>query len=147
MSLKEQLTQEMYQAMKSHSVLLRDTLRLVITSIKYAEMEVGHPLDDAEVLDVIRRDAKRRRESIAEFSRGGRQDLVDQEQAELNILETYLPQQMGRAEIEALVRQAITELGVSGKAQSGLLMKHLMAQLKGRADGKLVSQVVQDLLK
>ena len=144
MSLKEQLTQEMYQAMKSHSVLLRDTLRLVITSIKYAEMEVGHPLDDAEVLDVIRRDAKRRRESIAEFSRGGRQDLVDQEQAELNILETYLPQQMGRA---ALVRQAITELGVSGKAQSGLLMKHLMAQLKGRADGKLVSQVVQELLK
>lgn len=146
MSLKEKLTLEMQQAMKAHNVLLRDTLRLVIASIKYAEVEVGRPLDDAEVLDVIRREAKRRRESIAEFSRGGRQDLVDQEQAELNILETYLPQQMGRAEVEAAVRQAISELGISGKAQSGLLMKHLMAQLKGRADGKLVSQVVQELL-
>ena len=80
------------------------------------------------------------------FHKGGRQDLVEQERAELAILETYLPQQMGRAEIEALVREAISELGVSGKAQAGLVMKHLMAQVKGRADGKLVNQVVQELL-
>ncbi len=146
MSLKEQLNQELHEAMKARDARRRDTLRQVLTGINYLEVEVGHPLSDAEVLDVIRRDAKRHRESIEEFHKGGRQDLVEQEQAELAILETYLPQQMGRAEIEALVRQAINELGVSGKAQAGLVMKHLMAQVKGRADGKLVNQVVQELL-
>jgi len=146
MSLKEQLNQELHDAMKARDARRRDTLRQVLTGINYLEVEVGHPLSDAEVLDVIRRDAKRHRESIEEFHKGGRQDLVEQEQAELAILETYLPQQMGRAEIEALVRQAISELGVSGKAQAGLVMKHLMAQVKGRADGKLVNQVVQELL-
>jgi uncharacterized protein YqeY len=146
MSLKEQLNQELHEAMKARDARRRDTLRQVLTGINYLEVEVGHPLNDAEVLDVIRRDAKRHRESIEEFHKGGRQDLVEQERAELAILETYLPQQMGRAEIEALVRQAISELGVSGKAQAGLVMKHLMAQVKGRADGKLVNQVVQELL-
>jgi len=146
MSLKEQLNQELHEAMKARDARRRDTLRQVLTGINYLEVEVGHPLSDAEVLDVIRRDAKRHRESIEEFHKGGRQDLVEQERAELAILETYLPQQMGRAEIETLVRQAISELGVSGKAQAGLVMKHLMAQVKGRADGKLVNQVVQELL-
>jgi uncharacterized protein YqeY len=146
MSLKEQLNQELHEAMKARDARRRDTLRQVLTGINYLEVEVGHPLSDTEVLDVIRRDAKRHRESIEEFHKGGRQDLVEQEQAELAILETYLPQQMGRAEIEALVRQAISDLGVSGKAQAGLVMKHLMAQVKGRADGKLVNQVVQELL-
>ena len=146
MSLKEQLNQELHDAMKARDARRRDTLRQVLTGINYLEVEVGHPLSDAEVLDVIRRDAKRHRESIEEFHKGGRQDLVEQERAELAILETYLPQQMGRAEIETLVRQAISELGVSGKAQAGLVMKHLMAQVKGRADGKLVNQVVQELL-
>ena len=146
MSLKEQLNQELHEAMKARDARRRDTLRQVLTGINYLEVEVGHPLNDAEVLDVIRRDAKRHRESIEEFHKGGRQDLVEQERAALALLETYLPQQMGRAEIEALVRQAISELGVSGKAQAGLVMKHLMAQVKGRADGKLVNQVVQELL-
>lgn len=146
MSLKEQLNQELHEAMKARDARRRDTLRQVITGIKNMEVEVGHLLTDAEVLDVIAREAKRHRESIAEFGRGGRQDLVDQEQAELLILEAYLPQQMSRADIEVLVRQAISELGVSGKAQAGQVMKHLMAQVKGRADGKLVNQVVQELL-
>ncbi len=146
MSLKEQLNQELHEAMKARDARRRDTLRQVITGVKNMEVEVGHPLTDAEVLDVIGREAKRHRESIAEFGRGGRQDLVDQEQAELIILEAYLPQQMSRANIEVLVRQAISELGVSGKAQAGQVMKHLMAQVKGRADGKLVNQVVQELL-
>ena len=146
MSLKEQLNQELHEAMKARDARRRDTLRQVITGVKNMEVEVGHPLTDAEVLDVIGREAKRHRESIAEFGRGGRQDLVDQEQAELIILEAYLPQQMSRANIEVLVRQTISELGVSGKAQAGQVMKHLMAQVKGRADGKLVNQVVQELL-
>ena len=146
MSLKEQLNQELHEAMKARDARRRDTLRQVITGVKNMEVEVGHPLTDAEVLDVIGREAKRHRESIAEFGRGGRQDLVDQEQAELIILEAYLPQQMSRANIEVLVRQAISELGVSGKAQAGQVMKHLMAQVKGRADGKLVSQLVQQQL-
>ncbi len=146
MTLLEQITFEMQQAMKAHDTVRRDTLRLVLAAAKNLEKEIGHVPDDAETLSVIQREAKRHRESIEEFRRGGRQDLVDQEQAELVILETYLPQLMDRAEIEEAARAAIARLGVQDKAQMGLVMRDLMAELKGRADGRLVNQVVQELL-
>lgn len=146
MTLLEQITLEMQQAMKAHDTVRRDTLRLVLTAAKHLEKEIGHVPDDAETLAVIQREAKRRRESIEEFRRGGRPDLVEQEQAELAILNTYLPQQMGREEIEAAAREAMTALGVKDKSQMGILMRTLMQELKGRADGRLVNQVVQELL-
>lgn len=146
MTLLEQITAEMQQAMKAHDTVRRDTLRLVLAAAKNLEKEVGHVPDDAEMLAVIQREAKRRRESIEEFGRGGRPDLVAIEQAELAILETYLPQQMTREEIEVAARAAIAALGVQEKSQMGLVMRTLMPELKGRADGRLVNQVVQELL-
>ncbi len=146
MTLLEQITAEMQQAMKAHDSVRRDTLRLVLAAAKNMEKEVGHVPDDAEMLAVIQREAKRRRESIEEFGRGGRPDLVAIEQAELAILETYLPQQMTREEIEVAARAAIAALGVQNKSQTGALMRYLMQELKGRADGRLVNQVVQELL-
>lgn len=146
MTLQDQITTEMQQAMKANDPVRRDTLRMVLTAAKYLEKETGHLPDDAQMLDLIRREAKRHRESIEEFQRGGRPDLVEQEQAELAILETYLPQQMGRDEIEAAARTVIATLGVQDKSQMGIVMRTLMQELKGRADGRLVNQVVQELL-
>ena len=146
MTLLEQITAEMQQAMKAHDPVRRDTLRMVLTAAKNLEKEVGHVPDDAETLELIQRDAKRHRDSIDQFRRGGRQDLVDKEEAELVILESYLPQLMGRDEIAAAARAVIAQLGVQDKSQTGLVMRTLMPELKGRADGRLVSQVVQELL-
>lgn len=146
MTLLDQITSEMQQAMKTHDTVRRDTLRMVLTAAKNLEKEVGHAPDDAEMLAVIQREAKQHRDSIEEFRRGGRADLVEKEQAELAILETYLPQQMSREEIEVAARAAMATLGVQDKAQMGALMRYLMQELKGRADGRLVNQVVQGLL-
>ncbi len=146
MTLLEQITAEMQQAMKAHDTVRRDTLRMVLTAAKNREKETGHVPDDAEMLAVIQREAKQHRDSIEEFHRGGREDLVEKEQAELAILETYLPQQMSREEIEVAARAAMATLGVQDKAQMGALMRYLMQELKGRADGRLVNQVVQGLL-
>lgn len=146
MTLLEQINAEMQQAMKTHDTVRRDTLRMVLTAAKYLEKEIGRVPDDAETLAVIQREAKQHRDSIEEFRRGGRPDLVEKEQAELAILDTYLPQQMSREEIEVAARAAMTKLGVQDKSQMGLLMRTLMQELKGRADGRLVNQVVQELL-
>ena len=146
MNLNEQLAEELKTAMKAQDVTRRDTLRMVRAAIKNVEVDVQHALNDEEVLDVIRREAKRRRESIEEFRRGNRPDLVEKETAELAILETYLPQQMTREEIQAAARVVIKTVGAETKAQAGLVMKSLMTELKGRADGKVVSQVVSELL-
>lgn len=146
MTLLEQINAEMQQAMKTHDTVRRDTLRMVLTAAKYLEKEIGRVPDDAETLAVIQREAKQHRDSIEEFRRGGRPDLVEKEQAELAILDTYLPQQMSREEIEVAARAAMANLGVRDKSQMGLLMRTLMQELKGRADGRLVNQVVQELL-
>ncbi|MBM4431913.1 MAG: GatB/YqeY domain-containing protein, partial [Chloroflexi bacterium] len=102
---------------------------------------------EQEVLAIIAREARQRREAIAEFEKGGRPDLVQQEQAELAVLESYLPKQLTREEIAERARRVITEVGASGPQQIGLVMRPLMEELRGLADGKLVNQVVQELLR
>jgi uncharacterized protein YqeY len=146
MSLKDKLMEDLKQAIRQRDDRRRSTLRLVIAAIKNAEIEKRHELDEGELLAVIAREAKQRRESIAEFERGGRQDLVDQEKAELQVLLAYLPEQLSREEIEAKARQAIEEVGATSPAQMGEVMRRLMPLMKGKADGKLVSQVVKELL-
>jgi hypothetical protein len=103
-------------------------------------------LDDDDILALIAKQAKQRQESIVEYKRAGRQDLVDEEEAELAILQAYLPQQLGREEIEAEARAVIAEVGASGPRDMGKVMKPLMARLRGRADGKLANQIVRELL-
>jgi uncharacterized protein YqeY len=146
MSLKDKLIEDLKQAVRQRDERRRSTLRLVIAAIKNAEIEKRHELDEGELLAVIAKEAKQRRESIAEFETGGRQDLVDQEKAELQVLLAYLPEQLSREEIEAKARQTIEEVGATSPAQMGEVMRRLMPLMKGRADGKLVSQVVKELL-
>ena len=121
-------------------------LRLVIAGIKNAEIDKGDSLDDAGVTEVLSREAKQHRESIAEFAKGNRQDLVDRNEEELAILMEYLPEQMSRADVEALARQVMEQVGARGPSDKGKVMGQLMPQLKGKADGKEVNEVVTELL-
>lgn len=146
MSLTEQLTQDLKNAMKEGDTTRRNTIRLLRSAIKNAEIDKGRALSEAELLDVVAKQAKQRRDSIQEYEKAGRSDLVEQEQAELEILEGYLPRQLAEGEIRARAEAAIAELGVSGMTGMGQVMQRLMAELKGQADGKVVNQVVRDLL-
>ncbi|MFB0533747.1 MAG: GatB/YqeY domain-containing protein [Anaerolineae bacterium] len=146
MSLKDRLTDDLKQAMRQGDERRKSTIRLVRAAITNAEIERGKELSDDEVLAVIAKQAKQRRESVTEFARGGRQDLVDQEEEELQILLSYLPAQMSRDDIEIAARQVIAEVGATSMAQMGEVMRRLMPQLKGKADGSLVNQVVKEIL-
>jgi uncharacterized protein YqeY len=151
MDLREQLMSDLKDALRQKDERTKMTIRLVIAAIKQAETELDASgqrvhLDDSDILAVIAKEAKIRQESIVEFRRGNREDLVAEAEAELAILENYLPQQLGRAEIEAEARQIITEVGASNPSDLGKVMKPLMAKLRGRADGRLVNEVVRELL-
>jgi uncharacterized protein YqeY len=151
MSIREQLQNDLKDAMRQQDNTRKQALRSVIAAIKKAETELDSSgqrvaLDDDDILAVIAKLAKQRQESIVEFQKGGRDDLVAEEQADLEILQGYLPQQMGRDEIEAEAREVIAEVGAAGPRDMGKVMKPLMARLRGRADGKLANQIVRELL-
>jgi uncharacterized protein YqeY len=146
MSLQDRLTEDLKQAMRQGDERRKSTVRLVRAAITNAQIERGEELGDDEVLAVIAKEAKQRREAITEFAKAGRQDLVDQEEEELRILLSYLPAQMSRDEIEVAARQVIAEVGATSMAQMGEVMRRLMSQLKGKADGSLVNQVVKEVL-
>lgn len=122
------------------------TIRLVLSAVKYVEIDKQGPLDEGGVLAVIAKEARRRQESIEAFKQGNRADLVAQESAELAILKGYLPQQMSREEIVAAARQVIAEVGATGPQDKGKVMSRLVAQLKGKAEGKDINAVVTELL-
>jgi uncharacterized protein YqeY len=146
MSLKEQIDNDLKQGIKSKDKLCTDTLRGLKSAIHYAEIEAGSGLDEAGVLTVIAKQAKQRRDSIAEFEKAKRADLVEKETAELAILEGYLPAQLSEEEIREKARSIISNLGVTDMTGLGQVMKQLMAELKGQADGKVVNQIVRQLL-
>jgi uncharacterized protein YqeY len=147
MGLKDRLMEDLKAALRQGDETRKSTIRLVRSAVRNAEIEQGRDLEDEEILAVIAREAKQRHDSIREFEKGGRPDLVASEEAELRILQEYLPQQMSRQEIEAEAQRVISELGVSGPRQIGAVMRRLMPQLKGHADGRLVNEVVTGLLK
>jgi uncharacterized protein YqeY len=147
MNLKETLQADMRSAMRQGDATRRDTLRMVLAAIKQEEVDGRASLDEAGLLKVLSRQAKQRKESIADAQKAGRNDLVEGEQAELAIIEAYLPQMMSASEIEALAAEIIEEQGASGMQDMGRVMGALMPRLQGRADGKLTSQVVRELLK
>lgn len=146
MSLKDKLTEDLKQAIRQGDEQRKSTLRLAMAAIKNAEIEKRRELEEGELLAIIAKEAKQRHESIAEFERGGRQDLADREKAELEVLLAYLPEQLGREEIEAQARQIIQEVGATSPAQMGQVMGRLMPLMRGKADGKVVNQVVKELL-
>ena len=146
MSLKDQLNDDLKSAMKGGEKLRTETLRSIKSAVKYAEIETGREFDDQGVLEVIAKQAKQRRDSMVEFEKGQRADLIEKEAAELVILEQYLPAQLSEAEIEAKAKAVIAKLGVTDAQGIGQVMKHMVAELKGQADGKLINQVVRKLL-
>jgi uncharacterized protein len=144
--LKKKLAEDLKQAMKSGATVKRDTLRLLITAINYAESAKQSPMADADVLGVVANQVKRRQESIDAFKKGNRPDLVAREEAEMVILQAYMPQQLSRDEIIAAVKEVMAAVGAKGPGDKGKVMQQLMPKLKGKADGKTINEVVTQLL-
>jgi uncharacterized protein len=147
MDLKEKLSADYKEAMKARDKLRVSTIRLILAEVKNAEIAKRGELDEEELGAVIAREARRRREAIEEFGKGGRQDLVDKETYELSVIEAYLPQQLSPDEVRSLAEEAIREVGAGSPADIGKVMGKLMPQLKGRADGKQVNQMVREMLQ
>ena len=147
MSLKETLQKDRIAAMREGDTAKRNALGLLQAAIKQEEVDSQTLLDDKAVLEILQKQAKQRRESIADYEKAGRAEMVVTEQAELAIIETYLPQQMDRDEIAAIAGQIIAELGVTDAKGMGQIMGKLMPKVKGKADGRLVNEVVRDLLQ
>ena len=144
--LKQQLREDLKQAMKSGDTGKRSALRLLMAAINNAEIARRGALTDGDILGIIAKEVKQRQESIEAFKQGNRQDLVDQEDAELTILKEYLPQQMTRDEITDEARRIIEEVGAQEPRDKGKVMPRLVAELKGRADGREINEVVTELL-
>ncbi|TVY09657.1 GatB/YqeY domain-containing protein [Paenibacillus cremeus] len=146
MSLSEKLNDDMKLAMKSQDKFKLSVIRMVRAAIKNIEIDQRKTLDDQEVLDVLNREIKQRKDSLQEFEKAGREDLAENLKAELVILMEYMPQQLSEEEVKAIVQQTIQEVGASSKADMGKVMTALMPKVKGRADGKTVNTFVQQLL-
>ena len=144
--LKQKLTDDLKQSMRGGDTVRRSVIRLLMASIKNAEIARQNALDDASILGIIAKEVKQRRESIEAYTHGNRPDLVAQEEAEMVILEGYLPQQMSREEIVTAARQVIAEVGAEGPRDKGKVMPKLVAELKGKADGQEINAVVTELL-
>ena len=146
MQLREKLQAAMKEAMKSRDAARLSGIRMVLSAVKNRDIELRRELNDAEITDAIATLCKQRRESIRLFKDAGRQDLVDKEEAELALMMEFLPRQLTREELAALVDKAIAETSAAGAKDMGKVMKALMPSVSGRADGKLVSEVVKEKL-
>lgn len=147
MSLSERLNEDMKQAMKSQDKFKLSTIRMVRATIKNLEIDLKRTLDDSEVLDILSREIKQRKDALQEFEKAGRDDLAASVKAEAEIIAEYLPEQLNEEEIKVIVQQTIQETGATSKADIGKVMSALMPKVKGRADGRLVNQAVQQLLQ
>ena len=145
-NLKQKLETDLKQAIRAQDNVRRSTIRLVMAAIKNAEIAQQTTLDDPGILGVITREVKQRHESIEAFKQGNRADLVAREEAELAILQEFLPEPMTREEVIAEARRVIAEVGAQGPRDKGKVMPQLIAKLKGRADGKEINEVVTELL-
>ena len=144
--LKEKLGEDLKSAMRAGDRSRVSIIRLVRAGIKYAEVAKGATLDESGVISVIMKEIREHRDSLAEFKKANRTDLTKKNEEELEILLEYLPQQMSREEIAAAAQEVIAQIGARGTADKGKVMPVLMAQLRGKADGRDVNEVVSDLL-
>ena len=146
MSLKEKLKTELKNALKAKDKIRLETIRAIINAVKNQEINSKKELDNNEIEKIIATLVKQRKDSIEQFKKGGRDDLVAKEQQELNILLEFLPEQLTEQEIVTIVKQAISELGNVSQKDLGKVMQKVMPKLQNRADGKLVNQIVRKLL-
>ncbi|UCE98418.1 MAG: GatB/YqeY domain-containing protein [Dehalococcoidia bacterium] len=145
-SLKTKLNDDLRRALKERDKCRSSVIRLLLSAIHNVEIARRDSLEDSDILGVIAKETRQRKESIEAFKKGNRLDLVAQEEAELAILETYLPKQMSHDEIVSLASKVINEVGAQDRRDMGRVMGKLMPQLKGKADGKIISEIVTELL-
>ena len=146
MSLKQQLQEDLKEALRARDGRRKAVIRMALAGIVNAEVEHGDELDDADAIAVLQKQARQRRDAISELRQANRPDLLAEEEAQLAILEGYLPRLLSREEVTEEARQVIAEVGATGMGQMGPVMRQLMSKLKGRADGRVVNAVVRELL-
>ncbi|MBE7415904.1 MAG: GatB/YqeY domain-containing protein [Deltaproteobacteria bacterium] len=146
MGLRDDINRDMVAAMKSGDKDRLSTLRMLLSAIKYKEVDAKHQLGDEEVVSVLSTLIKQRQDSIEQFSKGGREDLVQKESKEVEVLKGYLPPQLSADEVRDIIKKAAQETGASGPKDMGKLMKAVMPLVKGKADGKLVNDIVKEVL-
>ncbi len=146
MGIRERLDEDLKVAMRERDSLRMNTIRGLKSAVKYREIELMKPLDEAGIIGVIGTEVKRRRDSVEQYRAGHREDLASKEEAEITLLQAYLPQQLGAAELEAKVDEVIARVGAKGPKDMGAVMKALLPEVQGRADGKVVSELVKQRL-
>ena len=146
LSLLDTINQDLKAAMLSKDVIVRDTLRMLIADIKRFEIDERVEADDTKVSDLINKNVKQRRDSIAQFKSGGREDLVATEEEQLNVILKYLPEQLSEEEIQKLVQEGIAAVSAESIKDMGKLMGHLKPIFEGKADMSIVSKLVKELL-
>lgn len=146
MSLKDRISKDAITAMKEKDQTKLSTLRMLKAEIKNEEINKTRELDDEGVLDVIQKEIKKRKEAIEGYKKGNRQDLVDKEEAEMNLLYTYLPRQADDDEIKTILKQILAEIPAGTTINMGMIMPQALKQLKGKADGKRISAIAQQLI-
>ena len=147
MALKDQLMADMKEAMKAHDKDRLAVIRMVRGAIRQQEIDGKKELGDSDVIAVISKEVKMRKDSIDEFQKGGREDLVAKTQAEIDVLMPYLPAQLSEEEVRALVKEAVEKTGAKTPKDMGRVMGMLMPKVKGRADGKMVNTIVRSMLQ
>ncbi len=145
-TISQQLQDDLKAAMKAQDVTARETIRFTMAAIKYAEIENGGPLTEEQLLALLQRETKRRVDSIDQFRSAGRDDLVAREEEQLEVLKKYMPRELTDAELEAIVKAAITSTGASSVKDLGKVMPVVIGQVAGGADGKRISAMVRSLL-
>ncbi len=146
MGLREKIDADVKDALKAGAKEKLSTLRMLNAALKNKQIDKRRSLTEEEVVETVRSLIKQRKDSIEQFAKGGRQDLVDKETAEVVVLEAYLPQQLSREELDVMVRDAVAQTGAQGARDMGKVMKALIPMVGGRADGKLVSELVKNAL-
>jgi hypothetical protein len=144
--LKERIDADLKAALKASDKIRVSTLRLIKSAIKNLEIERGAPLAEEEIIGVLSSLAKQRKESIEEFKKASRVDLVEREEEELSIIKAYLPEELSEEELEKIIQETIQETGATSLKDMGKVMKTIMPKVKGRADGRVVNQKVRKLL-
>ena len=145
-AIADAIRTEMTAAWKAGKTERRDALRLLIAAFENARIDLGHALTDDDATRVLQKEAKQRRDSIAEYGQAGRADLVAKEQTELDVISELLPQQLSDEELRAIVREVIAEVGAQGAGDLGKVMRPLMARIAGRADGRLANEIARQVL-
>ena len=145
MSIEEQLLQDMKLAMKAGKKLELETIRMLRAQIKTTSIDKKDELTDSEVTQVLQKEAKKRKEAIEMYQSGGREDLVNKETAELEIIATYLPEQLSDEELDSIIKETVSMLQITSEKDVGRVMGAVMPKVKGKADGKVVQQKVKDI--